>query len=438
MPPEEGLHYQPIPFPGFESMAAERDGSPARLDMLASQLEFGGRRVLDLGCANGFFLFSLAQADPPIAAGLGVDHFHGNVAGNQALAAAFGFDELAFRQASIDESLLDEVLAESWDVVLLLSVHHHLARSLGIDATKRVIERLLQAAPVVVIEQGSLTQDEYNAWTGRDEPFDTRAFSRLISMLEACGAASTRCRPIGEGLYLSGRRPDAAGSGRAIVAHLRDGADDAGVLEIQRKRHRNGVYMELLELVQGPSGSPELWKNVVTGPSLAARERRALAHVRETGWVPRVLDDAASEPDPHLIRLARHALVRVAELDETARERAASQLREALLAFASCGVVHHELSAEHVQWDADTERLVVLDWETARFSSEPFAAWRETVADPNPALGLDMYPRELLDSEPDRCDLVAANGLLQAWGQVPLGEDFERSYLESLSQGDES
>lgn len=167
MPPEGGLLYQPIPFPGYEDMPCERDSSEDRFQLLLQVLQPRDEHLLDLGCANGFFPFRFAQVAGALRSAMGVDRFAGNVKTANHLAEHHGLsDRVRFRQGEIADALLDEVLSAPRTLVLLLSVHHHLLREHGIGAAKRLFRRLHEAADTVVIEQGSLTQAEYEAWTG--------------------------------------------------------------------------------------------------------------------------------------------------------------------------------------------------------------------------------------------------------------------------------
>ncbi|MBK8595003.1 MAG: methyltransferase domain-containing protein [Holophagales bacterium] len=434
MPPENGLLYQPIPFRGYEDLPCERDSSEDRFQLLLRVLEPRGEHLLDLGCANGYFPFRFAQVAGALGGALGVDRFPGNVNTASHLAERYGLsDRLRFRQAEITEALLDEVLESPYTLVLLLSVHHHLIREQGIEGARRVFTRLHEAAATVVVEQGSLTQDEYEAWTGRREPFSTRAFSRLVSMAESAGIAAGRCFPIGLGRYASGRKADRRGSGRAIVG-LSKRPRAGGVLSIRRKAHKNGVFMELLTLA-GADGRPaEVWKNVVSGTPRSAREAAALrALAGEPGFV-RLLDGDPVDEADGLLRLRYEP---IAGIDQEAVARHGPSIRaqclERLLTLAAHGIVHGELHGEHVMLRGDG-RVLVLDFESARGAGEPFELWHEEVAADNPALGLGMYPRPEYERDWDAVDLAAMAKLLEGWGLAPPDDDERLRYRTLLEQ----
>jgi hypothetical protein len=419
MPPESGLLYQPIPFAEFDGVPAERDSSLQRLALLESQINFREKRVLDLGCANGFFLLSLHET---IANGVGVDYFPGNVTTASIVRDLYGLDNLRFREGAISESLLDQILAERFDVCLLMSVHHHLIIHLGLETTKNIISRLCESCDVVVIEQGSLTQEEYEAWTSRDEIFTTRAFSRLISMLESCGVSASRCSPLGLGMYRSGRRLDEDGAGRSIVAV---GANVGNVVSIQRKAHKNGVVMELIE-----TDNSTLIKNVVAGPSLAKREAYFLDLVQDLPFSPKLIQARGD-----LIRMKTHDVTPVAEcLEEVDQNKLRFQCLDMLRDLAALGIVHHEIHNEHLVWDSESKHILLLDFETCWQVREAHDHWVETVAAPNPALGLGMYDRRVLTEDHLLADVLAMQRLFAEWGLPELSSNETEAYVKRLRE----
>ncbi len=435
MPPAGGLLYQPIPFAEFADLPCERNSSEDRFRRLTESLDYRGRRVLDLGCANGFFLFRLAGDGEGIADGLGIDQFPDNVRLARELTRLYGLeDRLRFEQRVLDEREVDRLLARGpWNVCHLLSVHHHLLRQLGISATRQVLRRLFDVCDMVVLEQGSLTQEEYEDWTGRSEPFDSGAFSRMLSMLESCGVPPDACRPLGFGKYLSGQRDDRLGSRRVLVAAARSW-QGRGATEIWRKRHRNGIYMELVRL--GPrSGPSEIWKNVVTGPSLARRELRALELLRGLDGFPQLAGGVAAgtEAADGLVRLAGEDLREVTHDDlATHGTSIRSQLVARLQVLAAKGLTHNEIAPPNLALTADG-RLLLLDFETAYLPGEARAEWQREVLEPNPALGLGMYERELhLHGDWQAADLTASDAVLKRWGQPRLDAAERDAYLAAL------
>lgn len=427
VPPKVGLLYQPVPFDGFDDLGCERNSSEHRLDMLVDWLGLTGpQRILDLGCANGFFLFRLAQLGL-IEEGLGVDYFAGNVQTCRILADFHGLSQLGFREATIGPDMVDALTGDrSWDVVLWLSVHHHLIRTQSIDAAQSVLRRLYERCGVVVVEQGSLTQAEYGQWTGRSEPFSTRAYSRLLSMAEAASIPAGHAFCVGMGRYLSGQRDDMDGAGRVILGFSRDRDLPRRIEAVQRKAHKNGIFMELMHLT-----GEQLWKNVVTAPRHhAVRESAALDRLAGARGFVRCLGRDPWERQQGELRLARRAL-RPVELADIEEFGVRVQAVQRLLSLADAGLVHGELHAEHLQLDG--EELVCLDLETARGPDESVEAWWRDVGADNPALGLGSYPRQAAQERPDELDLLALDSVFAQWGVPALTETERAEYRARLA-----
>lgn len=133
--------YQPIiGHPGLSWNASR--GSADRLRVISSihdalrALEGRPLRVLDLGCAQGYFSFSLAAAGALVH---GVDFLEPNIALCRALGARLGISA-TFELARIEEAI-ERAEDDAYDLVLCLSVLHHLVHEQGVD---RVLELLGQ------------------------------------------------------------------------------------------------------------------------------------------------------------------------------------------------------------------------------------------------------------------------------------------------------
>lgn len=65
-----GWLYNPLPFPGCDKFPCHRKNSPERWNLISTNLK--GKRVLDIGCATGYFSFKAALAGASIV--VGIDH----------------------------------------------------------------------------------------------------------------------------------------------------------------------------------------------------------------------------------------------------------------------------------------------------------------------------------------------------------------------------
>lgn len=97
-------------------------------------------RVLDLGCAQGFFSLSLAAAGHSVH---GADFLDRNVDVCRALAAEQGFGRATFQCGRI-EDIAATLQADAFDLVLGLSVFHHLVHEHGLPAVTEIVSGLAQ------------------------------------------------------------------------------------------------------------------------------------------------------------------------------------------------------------------------------------------------------------------------------------------------------
>lgn len=116
-------------------------------DTLQAQL---GRplRVLDLGCAQGYFSLRLAERGAQVE---GLDYLDANIAVCQALAAECSHLQVAFRQGRIEE-VLPLLRTDQYDLVLGLSVFHHLIDAHGVACVRALLDTLAERVAAMLIE----------------------------------------------------------------------------------------------------------------------------------------------------------------------------------------------------------------------------------------------------------------------------------------------
>ena len=126
--------------------------------------------MLDLGCAQGYFSLSLADQGATV---VGIDVGAENITLCRALAVQNPTLDVTFRTMRIEELIEDS--SESFDIVLGLSVFHHLAHQYGIDETKKLVANVLERNGLLLIETALAEEPLYWAKSLPEEP------SELIS-----------------------------------------------------------------------------------------------------------------------------------------------------------------------------------------------------------------------------------------------------------------
>ncbi len=105
-------------------------------------------RVLDMGCAQGYVSLRLAELGAEV---IGIDHFQENIAVCQALAAEHPELRVSFLAANL-ERLFDYLDMSKVDLVLGLSVVHHMAAAHGHEAITQWIGGLGKQVAACIFE----------------------------------------------------------------------------------------------------------------------------------------------------------------------------------------------------------------------------------------------------------------------------------------------
>lgn len=156
-------------------------------------------RVLDLGCAQGFFSLNLAALGAKVH---GVDYLDKNVAVCQALADEFPGLQASFETGSI-EAAIDRIRSDQFDLVLGLSVFHHLIHEHGLDFVHQLLNRLSQVTTVGLFEIALKNEPLY--W-GPSQPDDPRQILKHYSFVHELGRHNTHLSTIVRPLYFASNR----------------------------------------------------------------------------------------------------------------------------------------------------------------------------------------------------------------------------------------
>jgi SAM-dependent methyltransferase len=148
-------------------VGGERDYH-GRLRIIESEVDFSGKRVLDLGCSGGFFTFALAKKAQSVTAVDGDCHM---IEINRGAANKLGCTNIEFICERITPEFLDSL--PRYDVVLFLSVFHHMIANSAVyewgDAgeeaeAQRILHAINRRADTLVFEMGR--PDETFHWSG--------------------------------------------------------------------------------------------------------------------------------------------------------------------------------------------------------------------------------------------------------------------------------
>ncbi|MGN5644512.1 methyltransferase domain-containing protein [Xanthomonas hortorum] len=148
-------------------------------------------RVLDLGCAQGFFSLSLAAEGHTVH---GVDFLDLNVNVCKALAAENPLFAASFEHGTV-EDVIARLEQDQYDLVLGLSVFHHLVHDKGILNVSELCRKLSETTSAGIFELALREEPLYWAPSLPQDPFEllsSYAFVRLLSRQETHLSAVSR------------------------------------------------------------------------------------------------------------------------------------------------------------------------------------------------------------------------------------------------------
>ncbi|WP_337027014.1 methyltransferase domain-containing protein [Pantoea eucalypti] len=153
-------------------------------------------RLLDLGCAQGFFSFNLAKHCSKVT---GIDFLDKNIALCNALRDEQGSEHVTFKEDKI-QNVIDALQHDDYDIVLGFSVFHHICDADGYYPTKEKINKLANIAQIVLLE---LAVKEEGLYWGRNLPDKPLEIVDDIGYFEILGEYSTHLSEVNRPLLFT-------------------------------------------------------------------------------------------------------------------------------------------------------------------------------------------------------------------------------------------
>ena len=156
-------------------------------------------KVLDLGCAQGYFSLGLAERGAKV---LGIDYLDKNIAVCNALAQAHPQLHASFQTGRV-EDVIESLEADHYDLVLGLSVFHHIVYERGVDAVKALLERVANHSGALIVELALREEPLY--WAAA-QPEDPRNLLDSIAFVHEVAHHATHLAPIPRPLFVASNR----------------------------------------------------------------------------------------------------------------------------------------------------------------------------------------------------------------------------------------
>ena len=155
--------------------------------------------VLDLGCAQGFFCFNLAERGANVH---GVDYLDKNIALCNAIAHSHPQLSVSFEVGRVEDAI-ERLEPGRYDLVLGLSIFHHIIHEKGVEAVKRLLERAATLSGALVVE---LALREEPLYWGPSQPEDPRTLLNTIAFFHEFARHATHLAPISRPLFVASNR----------------------------------------------------------------------------------------------------------------------------------------------------------------------------------------------------------------------------------------
>lgn len=181
---------------GSSRSSHDRLAHIASIYKVAEKIQGRPLKVLDLGCAQGFFSLNLASMGASVH---GIDYLEKNVEVCRALLAEHPEFKAQFTFGKVEE-FLDTVEPGEYDLVLGLSVFHHLVYDLGKEQIKAVVEQLLHKITVFI---GEFALAEEPLYWGPAQPQEPRYLLENSAFLHELSRHSTHLADIQRPLYVA-------------------------------------------------------------------------------------------------------------------------------------------------------------------------------------------------------------------------------------------
>ena len=384
-------------------------------------------RVLDLGCAQGFFSFNLAKSGASVH---GVDFLDKNIDLCQALSKENPALHLSFEENRI-ENVLDNIEIGQYDLVLALSVFHHITHEKGKTFVKELFDKLASHAAVLVVEMALSEEPLY--WAAA-QPENPRYFLDSIAFVHEIGRHSTHLAPIPRPLFVASNKCWVIGNNAEYFESWAENphAFAKGVHEGSRRYfYGKNHFLKLLRFDHrlGARNEQEY-----------AQELRVRGMFHSSVPASALLGFGRSEQEGWLLSERIHGRLLLDLLREGAhfnRESVILSVLEQLALFEAHGLYHDDVRAWNVMID-EQGRAHVIDYGSISEKAED-CVWPNNIF-----LSFLIFIREVVTGdveEPDPLRTISISPLrlpmpYQAWihslWKIPAGEWKFSTMYESL------
>lgn len=406
--------YQPIfGYPEYDERASR--GQDRRLEEVLrlydalAQLKGRALNVLDLGCAQGYFSLSLASRGAMVR---GIDYLDANIAVCEQLASESPHLLATFEINRI-ESIIEEMATGQYDLVLGLSVFHHLIHLHGVPRVQALLRHVVGAGACLLAEMALASEPLY--WAAA-QPEDPRSLLDGIAFVRCLGWYPTHLSGVQRPLYFASGDTWYLGDGAARFERWRNTSHD---LAENVHRGTRAYYFADGVIAKKFITDGELGEN-----NRLELEREAAVLAKELPGLrmPRVLETGEGNGEQWLLREmipGRLLSESLAEIDMTARHQILMGVLGQLATLEVLGLYHSDVRIWNVVLDVQG-RPCLIDY-GAIGEQAVDCLWPHDVHLAFLIFAHELVSGEIALSDPLRRTALSPSSLapeLRAWAQV--------------------
>ncbi|EMX8699891.1 methyltransferase domain-containing protein [Klebsiella michiganensis] len=313
-------------------------------------------RVLDLGCAQGFFSLSLASKGASV---VGIDFQQENINVCQALAEENPEFDAKFQVGRIEE-VIAALEENQFDFAIGLSVFHHIVHLHGVPEVKRLLQRLASHTQALILE---LAVKEEPLYWGNSQPADPRELIEQCAFYRLIGQFDTHLSPVPRPMYvISNQRVMLGDFNQPFQSWQDQPYAGAGFAHKRSRRYYFGDdFVCKLFYYNMPAGLLTEEESQRNKEELH-NEAALLAHPPRGLKTPKLLAHDTNEQSGWLVmeKLPGRLLSDILAAGETVdREQILLSLLEALAKMEKQGLWHDDIRLWNVMVDQDRQALLI-------------------------------------------------------------------------------
>lgn len=310
-------------------------------------------RVLDLGCAQGYFSLSLAALGAVVT---GIDSQAGNIAVCNTLAAGHADWKVRFCTGTVEHVIAKMTPASGFDLVLGLSVFHHIVHRLGIDAVRTMLSTVAENTTASIFEMA--LAGEPPCWAA-SQPANPRQLLDGFAFVHEMARNPTHLSELTRPLYVAsnrywflGDRAEAFDSWKT-ESHVFAGGVTCGT---RRYFFGNGLVAKVFDLEVEHLSEISRRDNV--------KETAFLRDPPPGFAVPKLLSDGRTEREAWLVREqvpGELLLDRIRSGNSCDSRRVLADILDQLVKLESAGLYHDDIRTWNVLIGPD-DRASLIDF----------------------------------------------------------------------------